>query len=136
MPPALRIACGAFAALFLFGAAVQWNDPDPLRWMAAYLAAAGVSAGAAAGRPLPVATAVVLAGLVAFLVPWLPALQHGSPEALRSFGMSGAPEEEELREAWGLILLVSWTGFLLFRCLRLRGRPSAPARRPGEAGGA
>jgi hypothetical protein len=24
------------AALFLFAAAVQYNDPDPLRWMAVY----------------------------------------------------------------------------------------------------
>jgi len=28
-----------FAVLFLFGAAVQYNDPDPIRWMAIYLAA-------------------------------------------------------------------------------------------------
>lgn len=27
-----------FAALFLFGAVVQLNDPDPVRWVAIYMA--------------------------------------------------------------------------------------------------
>lgn len=121
MSPALRIACGLFAALFVLGAVVQWNDPDPLRWMAAYAAAAGVSGAAAAGRPWPPAlTAVVLAGLVCFLLFWLPALPHTSLHALRSFSMSGSEQEEEVREAWGLVLLVAWTGFLLVRSLRAR----------------
>jgi hypothetical protein len=39
---ALRLASGLFAALFLLGAIVQINDPDPLRWMLLYLAAAAL----------------------------------------------------------------------------------------------
>jgi hypothetical protein len=35
----IRVIELLFALLFLFGAAVQYNDPDPLRWMAIYLAA-------------------------------------------------------------------------------------------------
>lgn len=38
----LRIA---FASLFLLGAYVQLNDPDPWRWVAIYVAAAAVVAG-------------------------------------------------------------------------------------------
>ena len=34
-----RIGEFLLALLFLFGALVQYNDPDPLRWMAMYLAA-------------------------------------------------------------------------------------------------
>ena len=35
----MRAVAAAFAALFLFAAALQYNDPDPLAWMAIYLAA-------------------------------------------------------------------------------------------------
>ena len=36
-----------FAVLFLFGAVVQYNDPDPIRWMAIYLAACAACVAAA-----------------------------------------------------------------------------------------
>ncbi len=39
----MAILHGMLAALFVLGAAVQLNDPDPLRWVAIYLAAAGVA---------------------------------------------------------------------------------------------
>ena len=32
-----------FCLLFIFSAALQYNDPDPLRWMLLYAAACGVS---------------------------------------------------------------------------------------------
>jgi hypothetical protein len=116
----LRVVSGAFALLFLFGAIVQWNDPDPLRWMIAYLAAAGVSGSAALGQLRPLPTGIVLAGLVAWLVLWLPAFAHTSLDAMQHFGMSGSVEEEEVREAWGLLLLALWTGVLLALSLRRR----------------
>ena len=34
-----RLAASAFAALFLFAALLQYNDPDPVAWIAIYLAA-------------------------------------------------------------------------------------------------
>lgn len=34
-----RLAASAFAALFLFAALLQYNDPDPVAWVAIYLAA-------------------------------------------------------------------------------------------------
>ena len=60
-----RIASASFALLFAFGAVVQWNDPDPLRWMAAYAAVALLSAAAAWGRLFALPTALLLAVLVA-----------------------------------------------------------------------
>ena len=116
----LRICSAAFALLFLFGAVVQWNDPDPLRWMVAYLAVAGLSGAAALGRVSLLPTAVVLAGLLSWLLLWSPAFAHSSLDAMRSFGMSGAAQEEEVREAWGLLLLVGWTAGLLVVALRRR----------------
>lgn len=35
----MRLAASAFAALFLFAALLQYNDPDPAAWVAIYLAA-------------------------------------------------------------------------------------------------
>lgn len=35
----MRLAASAFAALFLFAALLQYNDPDPVAWVAIYLAA-------------------------------------------------------------------------------------------------
>jgi Transmembrane family 220, helix len=34
-----RVINWVMAVLFLFAAVVQYNDPDPVRWMAMYLAA-------------------------------------------------------------------------------------------------
>ncbi len=124
----LRVLSGAFALLFLFGAAVQWNDPDPLRWMAAYAAAAAVSASAALGRLQLAPTAIVLAVLTGWLALWSPALADSSLDAMQSFGMSGAAREEEVREAWGLLLLVFWMGVLFGAALRGR-RTAAEASR-------
>jgi hypothetical protein len=48
-----RFLHGLMAALFIFAAALQYNDADPLRWMAIYLAAATVCTFAATDRPKP-----------------------------------------------------------------------------------
>ena len=113
MPLAVRIASALFALLFAFGAVVQWNDPDPLRWMLAYGVSAGVSAAAAADRLAWPAPAILLAGLGTWLAMWSPAFAHASLDAARSFGMSGAASEEEFREASGLALQVGWAAALL-----------------------
>lgn len=44
--------------LFLLAVAVQWNDPDPVRWMAIYGAAFGVCLVVALSRPLPLAAPI------------------------------------------------------------------------------
>ena len=126
MSRVLRVSSGFFALLFAFGAAVQWNDPDPLRWILAYGSVAVLCVGAAFGRLSLAPTAAVFAAGVVWLVLWSPAFPHSSLDAARSFGMSGAPEEEEVREAWGLALLVAWTAVLLFQAWRSRGEPARP----------
>ncbi len=122
MSPVFRALSGIFAAIFLFGAAVQWNDPDPLRWIAAYLAGAVVSGAAAFGQLPTAPIAVVFAALGVWAALWAPALADSSLDAMQSFGMSGARQEEEVREAWGLLVLVGWTAVLLVLALRGRGR--------------
>jgi len=115
----LRVACFAFAALFLVGAAVQWNDPDPAIWMVAYTAAAALSFAAGSGRVLfgahlgaAIVFGIAFASIASTLV--------GAPsEAFTSFEMQAASHEAP-REAAGLALLAVWNGVLAVRARRMR----------------
>ena len=97
----LRIANAAMAALFGFAAAVQYNDPDPVRWMAVYglaMLACGASLTGPLPRPLP-----VLLGLGALI--WAGTLAPGVVgrvsvrELFQSSGMLSATVEEAGRWA-------------------------------------
>jgi hypothetical protein len=67
----LRIFHGVMTGLFVFAAALQYNDLNPFRWAIIYLVAAFVTGLAAAGRPKPRLAAVVLIVVVAWLTPYL-----------------------------------------------------------------
>jgi len=114
----LRVACFAFAALFLLGAVVQWNDPDPALWMLAYTVAAALSLAAGSGRVLFVGhlgAAIVFGVAFASIASTL----IGAPaEAFTSFEMQAAAHEAP-REAAGLALLAVWNGVLALRARRL-----------------
>jgi len=113
-----RIASGVFAGVFLLSAAVQWNDPDPLAWMAGYGAVAVVSAAVAAGARPRVASVLVLVAVLAAFAAWSPSLQHTSLHALGSFGMSGDVRQEEVREAIGLGLATGWMAWVVWQLFR------------------
>ncbi|MBY0398853.1 transmembrane 220 family protein [Myxococcota bacterium] len=123
----------SFSFLFLLAVAVQYNDPDPLVWMAGYAVAAGLSLAACFGR-LPVVPNL-LAGIgftLGFLS--LAATLPGAPlEAFTSFEMTAASHEEP-REAVGLLLAAGWTFGLAARGRR-RGRDGVggPVRADGRA---
>lgn len=133
-----RPAATFFALLFLVGAAVQWNDPDPLLWIAAYLACAGLSFAAAAGRRLfvPNVSAAIVFGL--WLLMIAPSLWGAPLEAFTSFRMNEATHEAP-REAMGLALLCAWSAWLAWRA-RPGGdagtgqAPQAPAGTSRDAG--
>jgi hypothetical protein len=108
-----RILAGAFALLFLLCAVVQWNDPDPARWMLLYGAVAVLSTAAAFGVRARVPTLIVFVAILVAFAFWAPSLRYASLEALQSFGMSGSVQEEEVREAVGLALASIWTAALL-----------------------
>jgi hypothetical protein len=112
-------------ALFVLAAAVQWNDPDPVRWIAFYALAAGASLGTALGRAWPVVE-LAAAGSAAVVVVLLllPAIGPGaSPRigALTSFRME-RPEDELVRELAGAAIALVWTAALVVR----RRRSSSP----------
>jgi Transmembrane family 220, helix len=105
---------GLATCAFLFFAVVQNNDPDPVRWMAIYLAAALCCALELLGRliwPLPALAAVVAlvwAGI------WAPRVvgQVDWGRAFTSAGMSGDVKEEEARETGGLVITTVWCAVL------------------------
>ncbi len=96
------------SVLFAVSAAVQWNDPDPLYWMALYGIALLLSSTAALGRvPLwPNAAALVL--FTALAARALPALLAAREEALTHWHMM-SPGDEVAREAGGLLLCAVWS---------------------------
>lgn len=96
--------------LFLLAVAVQWNDPDPVRWMAIYGAALCVCLLVAWRRRLPVAVPI-LVGLVALV--WSLATIATGPAANWYSHMFDAWEMqsatvEQAREATGLLIVAVW----------------------------
>ena len=119
---AARLGVGAMGALFVFAAAVQYNDPDPFAWAALYLAAAGVSF-AALWLPdawnMPATVAVVATVWAATLAP--AATRASFPDLFQSWEMMSS-EMEEGRELVGLLLVAAWTAYLAHRGRRTRQR--------------
>ena len=119
---AARLGVGAMGALFVFAAAVPYNDPDPFAWAALYLAAAGVSF-AALWLPdawnMPATVAVVATVWAATLAP--AATRASFPDLFQSWEMMSS-EMEEGRELVGLLLVAAWTAYLAHRGRRTRQR--------------
>ncbi|MCE2504586.1 MAG: transmembrane 220 family protein [Chlorobi bacterium] len=103
----MRIVYLGVALLFFVFAAVQFNDPDGMIWIVAYLFAALVTLPPFFGRHTP------LPGIgLAFYLVWSMALL-GSVDA-------NWLENEEAREAIGLLLGALWMGVLLYIWVRRR----------------
>jgi len=110
-----KLACWLMAALFALCVALQYNDPDPIRWMVIYGVAMVLSV------LLPIQRDAAKAGLVAGLAAlvWtvvllIPIWDTVSPsDAFLKMSEKGGAVEE-LREAGGLaiegvwLVLASW----------------------------
>lgn len=103
------IVHAVLAALFLFSAALQFNDPDPLAWVVVYAGAAALAGVAAAGRHpawrRPAALALSFVALV-----WALAVALGSPVLPPLTALVGDWEMhdagiEERRETIGLLIV-------------------------------
>lgn len=119
-----RLLNSVMALLFLFGAAVQYNDPDPLRWMAIYLAASVACACAALKRLHRAVPAMV----AAIALIWAATLARRAVPSVRIPEMFGAWEManeriEEAREMYGLMLVAIYMCVLAV-VQRLRARTS------------
>ena len=111
-----RSANWVFLLLFILAAAVQYNDPDPIGWMAIYAAAAVACALALRAR-LPRLYAALVA-LVAYA--WAATL------ALRVVGKQHLWYAEEGREMMGLLLVAIWMTVLAARTPRRGSTPVHP----------
>lgn len=109
----MRILHYLFAILFVFAAIVQYNDPDPARWIALYGAAAAVSFLATwpvgAARRFWIAPAIV--AVVALL--WSAGIWLGTRHPLMPWRMFEQWEMkdaavEETRETFGLFIIAVW----------------------------
>jgi hypothetical protein len=123
----VRILNLLMAAVFLFGAIVQINDPDPFLWIVIYLAAAAASY-LANDRPTDIRPPAAVAA-AALLWAGLIALQaSGRAPFLELFAEWEMRDEvvEETREIYGLLFIAGWMLVLTVRAFRLRQAP-APA---------
>ncbi len=108
-PTLLAGANGVMCALFLLFAAVQYNDPDPLPWIAIYAAAAAVCALWIAGRRRragPGAVGLVAAIWAATIIPRV-AGQFAWGDVFATVHMQNETVEL-VREALGLSLVGCW----------------------------
>lgn len=123
MPWITRALTALMGLLFLLALAAQYNDPDPLRWMAMYGAAALACLLALGGRlPSWLPPLVGLGALVwaATLAPGVVGrVAPGDP--FREVAMA-SPAIEEAREMVGLLIVALWMLVLL-------GAARRPARR-------
>jgi hypothetical protein len=112
----MRVANFVFAALFSFSVVVQYNDPDPMVWMAIYGAALGACLAWERRRlPRGVAWAIVAVASAWAIVSLLGThLQVPFFQALSDWKMH-AGGSEELRETLGLVLVAGWVSALALK---------------------
>jgi hypothetical protein len=111
---AFRGASAAMALLFAVAIAVQWNDPDPLVWMAVYAIPCGFSLAACAGRRHSQACAVLGLAYLVSAAAYLPVFADARSEAYTHWHMQSAGDEEA-REGAGLVLSAVWLAILASR---------------------
>jgi hypothetical protein len=105
------------ALLFALAIGVQYNDPDPVYWMALYAPAMLLSALAFTGRFRARTTLLAAAVYLVLALWWAPALRQAGPESFNAWRM-GTLADEEVREATGIALCAVWTGVLAWRARR------------------
>lgn len=115
------VANATMLALFLFAAAVQYNDPDPFVWMAIYVAAAAVCATEARRRTPP----WLAAGVMTAALLWAASIAYRA-SGLAPLASLFAEWEmrdaavEEAREMYGLLIVGVWMLAITIAAIRRR----------------
>ena len=96
-------------ALFLLSVVVQWNDPDPVRWMAIYGAAFAISlAIGLRGRVTALAPLLVAVVALAWAIATIDGGRtNGYSHMFDAWEMKSA-NVELAREATGLLIVGAW----------------------------
>lgn len=122
-----RVLNVLMALLFVFAATLQYNDPEPLRWIAIYLAAAVPCVMALRRMPswiLPATIGVISVVWETFYVrsgAWSVPLT----EAFSTWKMQNQAMLEK-REMTGLLLVNGWMLVLVIAAVRARRRRRRP----------
>ena len=115
---------GIWALLFVVGALVQINDPDPWVWVGIYLVASVLCGYVALGRypmiPLGIVTVGCLAGSLYYFPPsvseWIAQEWEQQDLTMKTMAM------EEARESLGLLLIAIVLGIAWFTGWRKKTR--------------
>src|SRR5919198_5862613 len=94
--------------LFLFSASLQFNDPDPVQWVAVYTAAAVISGFEVARRTriwAPLALTCVAVIWAAFIASGVHDVRFA--DMFAQWEMKNVQIEEE-RETYGLLIVATW----------------------------
>lgn len=122
---AWTIANWVMALVFLFSLVVQFNDPDPIRWMLIYAAALAVTVLEARRRaPWPLAAVVGTIALAAAFVIANGLDMVPFADLFAQWEMTGT-EVEETREIGGLWIVAGWMlvcALVAWRRARARSR--------------
>ena len=105
---AYRLANAAWFLLFLYCVAVQYNDPDPIRWMLGYGIGAFVSGVAAWRGEVPVRPVIAWGGMSLLWAAADYAFGTGQTNPMGGFPYWGPLTEEVVRETLGLCLMSGW----------------------------
>jgi hypothetical protein len=116
---AFRIVNIIMAAAFIFPVAVQYNDPDPIQWMAIYGLAAAACILSVRGKLSWKFSATVGVAALAWACLIAPGvLSRPFPTTMfDSFHMTGVADEEA-RELGGLLIVLAWMVVLTLRARR------------------
>lgn len=97
-----------FAAVFAVMAGLQFNDPDPVYWVAVYGGTALVALGKALGRYSEFWAAIAIGGVVAGLIFAVPGvlnfIEYGSIDELLGGTTAAKAYVESTREFGGLLI--------------------------------
>lgn len=109
--------------LFIFGAIVQVNDPDPARWIAVYALAAAACLLTLLRRTHWLLPAILGAVALAWAVALAPRVVGRVPfrEMFGGFEMRNVGIEES-REMYGLLIIAVWMAVLALRAQRVSAR--------------
>jgi hypothetical protein len=114
----MRVVSGVMAALGLWAAYLQLNDPDPERWFALYFATALVAGSFALGKPLMKGALALAAIALSWALAIVPELWgRWSPSDLGAKMVVNRPEIEFGREFGGLLIVTVYLvcAFLITR---------------------
>lgn len=127
----LHVVNGLLLVLFAVAAAVQYNDPDPVTWMAIYGAGALCCALFLVGRLPWALSALVSAGCLLGALVLLAQIVFGPFPFFDETGREMMGLMEETREMFGFLITALWTGFLAWQVRRSPKRaPASPEASP------